>query len=1505
MKIYVLLLLSVMLSASEYPFEVSNSTMGDIYFNIFNGISAIFGSDIYINMLNLIFLISGFYVFTIGVFNFEENTERKQGVKDYFKYMIAASMLMLFFFGSNSTLVIESKDTPDYVCPQSISAENDAYTVKLPGSLAEIFSILNRFGTASTELASSVFSNISNDNSINDSFVKSSMISIGGGVITPTTILSSDFETIFADKEVLSRDIVSNNFGTTKYGTAIESIGGFYHNCIIMNPDNNLAVKINNYLKNTSNIERTLDTLMTEDKIVSYNLSGSIKDSENIPSNKPSQLLITYNNKTSTCQKFWNEVLEPIFNITKEDTTICDSNNLSKITKSDLYTMTKSENLSNFATLSQLTINSAIQNSYGNAVNDSKIINDMNFASNKSIAQIVIEENGQGYYMSKMLPYLENSLRAILYAFFPFVFLSMIMPNGFTVLKTYFTALLWIELWGPTASIMDMFLSYFAIDKFNSTVSIQGLSMLSSPNIVTDSSMLGAVAGYLYAFIPAITYMILSGTAFMLSGMLDKLTSIYSKNMDSESIREDLSRLSYAEKMNKKTNEKMGLAQRENLREMGNAEAESTKDSAYYNSGYGYMKSHELEAKGKTRNTMESIGKGIHSSDSEVRNLASSGEFKSLSQNTTANYMNNIKSKELDKLSSSDAISKVAEYRTENKVAKFNSDKNGVNIDSASGVNSNAEILSNFSSAEKIGDIEKEVVFDTMYKKSHGMNNGKSGIDNLSDMARVHEDMAGSEGLNDFNEITKKAEYQKEIGGTLNNFQHMSKMNAIVTVVKEKADIKAMETVGKKRLEKSMYNENISNAGMGLSLKKGLEDSFNRAGYKKESLYEMSKKLSFMKNSNNLWDSMSKKSMQNSLSSNGITAKETGILDSMSLKSLNVAMNESKKFYDNNLEHLNHRELTNEEAYLEQVKKKSFTDSLDSVVQSKTTKATLDTFGAQESVSASIINKTKDVEHAKIIKDIFRADTYAESGEMLGTMNAVLDFGSLALSVTNPTLRKWNAEAKKIREVKELKKDYKNSKQAKMDKIESTKKKLKSLNLDLESATSAEEKEKIKRRIKLREDSLERMKKDIKVLDKMAANIGKKEYIKSANRELKAEHRKDKLIDKYSEYKKSGLEKIDKMNNGIERLEKKLEKITSLEKRAEIENKINKSKEAIQKIEKNILEIQKIEGKIGEKGFKKTPNQYLKELENKKMSNKLNNMKNKVLSEAGEVANNIKNIPGKMAQGVGEAAGSIIKMPGNMYSSGVEAISSSRDLLSKAADFKGNYNKLKGSLVDFKKASAEMLSGTAKRISSVDSWTSAAKFITKEGDIYFRAMPRGLMSSIKSGGAAFALDYGSNYLYEKVEAGSVAQFELGVVSKGFKIMGEGFSVVVADVIPAIYSGVTGDFEGVKRQWSDVKESMHRVDTIGKQMAADTENMINHTFNGEDTMTTYDLKTENRVVFKEINGEKVVLSISDKNGRNIYTRGFETGDNGKLKYVGVNKDRDITIDDLRNEQKYEI
>jgi conjugal transfer mating pair stabilization protein TraG len=166
------------------------------------------------------------------------------------------------------------------------------------------------------------------------------------------------------------------------------------------------------------------------------------------------------------------------------------------------------------AILKQAAIGFGIQQPLGTALNYSVASANMSTAMNYETMTVLGEQ---------ALPKLRNGIEFIILASFPLMFL-IIMVSGshaLAVMKTYFVALIWVQLWAPLYAVVNYLHISSDADPYSLIVStLGGLSIQSWQMIGELGPTSQQTAGILTVAVPVIALMMAKGGEMAMSGMV-------------------------------------------------------------------------------------------------------------------------------------------------------------------------------------------------------------------------------------------------------------------------------------------------------------------------------------------------------------------------------------------------------------------------------------------------------------------------------------------------------------------------------------------------------------------------------------------------------------------------------------------------------------------------------------------------------------------------------------------------------------------------------------------------------------------------------------------------------------------------------------------------------------------------------------------------------------------------------------------------------------------------
>jgi hypothetical protein len=533
MKKIVFMALTIMFPTfmlADYQFIVENSTMVSTYFNIFNAISSLLSSKDYVDLLRLAFLLGGFFVFASSVLRSWEGSAGTNLIASYGKYLAIGVAMLTMVFSYKETMWVSTKNLPSFCSTESNTV---GFAVELPSILGYVFSSTNALGKNLTELAETAFSEPSSTGTASmtdsDGYLGSLKETIKLLSYNPNNVLLKK-DTYSENSDFMS--LWSSFFNTCVYSVANNKGQDGYKVLNSMTSSDNLYEWTRNYLN--------------------YVYEGTSK--------KAGEYLIEYNGKTVYCDTYFNYLEESINELRNNYSCafpLSHGGVLELLTGSTGGTASKLNEI-------------AIQSGLINALSASKSVNSVgisgaNFANGKSRAESNQQNLASAQYMAQMLPFIQMTMRAILYAFFPFVFVVMLLPGGVKVLTQYTQTMIWIELWGPTAAIVNMFVNLQVKDKLGKEFTETGLTYMSSVDMLTDANTIAGVGAMLYLSIPALTWLILKGSGQMLGNVAGGVMGTFTKNLDSKTIAQDNAQL--------KASSKSGMSISETINQLEQSQA--------------------------------------------------------------------------------------------------------------------------------------------------------------------------------------------------------------------------------------------------------------------------------------------------------------------------------------------------------------------------------------------------------------------------------------------------------------------------------------------------------------------------------------------------------------------------------------------------------------------------------------------------------------------------------------------------------------------------------------------------------------------------------------------------------------------------------------------------------------------------------------------------------------------------------------------------------------------
>lgn len=516
MKKIVLVLLfmcSFAFASEDFIFVVENTAMVDAYFNIFNAISALFSNDDYIDLLRLVFLLGGFFTFANSVLNSYDTGGTF--LAPYAKYIIVGTSLLVLM-GGKATMFITTNNLPSY-CSTGTSMTTGT-AVEMPSILAYTFTTINSIGRNGTQLAEAAYytPSVYGTPSMSDSN------GFGGSIKESIKLLSLN------PNEVSLNNDLGTNFNFSK------DWGRFFSQCVFevtQNKGKEGEDKINELSKSKNIYTWAKDFL-------DYKFNGYSQSVGDIHT-------VNVSGVDTDCRTYFNYL------DTVTQTYLNSYACAAPLSNGGVLELLTGSTTGGISQLNEIALQSGIIASVEAVSKDYNVgIAGSDYATGKTRAEFTLSNQAAGAYMAQMLPYMQMTLRAVLYGFFPFLFAVALLPGGIRVLTQYGQTLLWVELWSPTAAVLNLFTNTQYKSDIGNKFTDEGLTIMNSYSYLSDSATIAGVAGYLYLSVPALTWLILKGSGHMLGSISAGVTAKFAQNLTSDSQARDLNQAKAAKASN-------------------------------------------------------------------------------------------------------------------------------------------------------------------------------------------------------------------------------------------------------------------------------------------------------------------------------------------------------------------------------------------------------------------------------------------------------------------------------------------------------------------------------------------------------------------------------------------------------------------------------------------------------------------------------------------------------------------------------------------------------------------------------------------------------------------------------------------------------------------------------------------------------------------------------------------------------------------------------------------
>lgn len=115
------------------------------------------------------------------------------------------------------------------------------------------------------------------------------------------------------------------------------------------------------------------------------------------------------------------------------------------------------------------------------------------------------------------LPKVRNSLEFIILAAFPLIFIMVLAAGHMAgaILRSYFTLLIWVQLWAPISAVMNYLIIHTDSHPMSQIINEYGANTIQAANLIREAGASSqAIAGFLTILAPVIAFAIAKGSDF-------------------------------------------------------------------------------------------------------------------------------------------------------------------------------------------------------------------------------------------------------------------------------------------------------------------------------------------------------------------------------------------------------------------------------------------------------------------------------------------------------------------------------------------------------------------------------------------------------------------------------------------------------------------------------------------------------------------------------------------------------------------------------------------------------------------------------------------------------------------------------------------------------------------------------------------------------------------------------------------------------------------------------
>lgn len=537
MKKYIMLMFLFTVAAfagENYTITVPNEASVNNTFDILNFVASLFQSGVYMSLLKLVAMAGGLVAFVTAIIKTSRGDSG--GLKDFGWYLVGVTALLTVFGSATSTIEVRTNNLGsyyygDYTADVATAPTTGVVVGNIPDMYAYGISFFSTFDSEINRLFEMGLSSVTSYNLTN----------YAGDMKETMQLLQTDLSRLDP--------------------AGFKKLQAVMNDCVIMpmTINENLG-EIKTAVYETKNLSRTLDDLLVNSTANTYDsiLPGATPTliAASVTNNgMPFQdLFVTYGGNTYTCSQLWSEV--KTISIPGMKQALARTHNDIGAGSVELLTGQSHVPQSSFE---ETAINAGLLNMVKNS--ESYLANgQLEYAAGKTKAEFIQQGIASGYHMSGMIPHMKYFIMNILYTLFPLIFAFSLFPKGYGILVKYAQTFLWVTMWAPVGSVLNYF-----ITSFIEATTKNDLSVANAANIMSDMGTYAGMAGYLYLMVPALSWLILTGSGTMLQGLGAGIAANLNANVTSDGMSKDLGRLTKQQEYSKKRGETIAMAEIDQL----------------------------------------------------------------------------------------------------------------------------------------------------------------------------------------------------------------------------------------------------------------------------------------------------------------------------------------------------------------------------------------------------------------------------------------------------------------------------------------------------------------------------------------------------------------------------------------------------------------------------------------------------------------------------------------------------------------------------------------------------------------------------------------------------------------------------------------------------------------------------------------------------------------------------------------------------------------------------